>query len=83
MDGKPFSVGLVAAVGFFRSLSYFSSELTDRQAMRQSTFTDKVHMLGWLDSEFFENPESALVLQHCIVRYYGLVVFLVSLFSTV
>ncbi|KAF9646512.1 hypothetical protein BDM02DRAFT_3008899 [Thelephora ganbajun] len=53
VDGKPFSVELVAA------------------AMRQSTFTEKIEQLGWLAPGFFENSESALVLKHCILRYYG------------
>lgn len=53
VDGKPFSVELVAA------------------AMRQLTFMDKIHQLGWMDPVFFSGPGSTQVLQHCILRYYG------------
>lgn len=74
VDGKPFSVELVAAVGPFVTAS-FRQKLTNHQAMRQATFTDKIHQLGWLDPAFFNSPESAQVVQHCVLRYYGLVVF--------
>lgn len=61
---------------------HFSGELTNRQAMRQATFTDKIHQLGWLEPEFFESPESAQVVQQSILRYYGSVVFpTIPLFS--
>ena len=37
------------------------------------TFVDKIHQLGWLNPGFSEDSEGALVLQCCILRYYGLV----------
>ncbi|KAF9779250.1 hypothetical protein BJ322DRAFT_450903 [Thelephora terrestris] len=58
VDGKPFSVELVAA------------------AMRQSTFVDKIHELGWLNPGFLGNPDCVPVLQHCILRYHGFLTLL-------
>ena len=43
--------------------------------MRQSTFVDKIHQLGWLDPDFAWDLEGTSVLQYCIIRYYGLVGF--------
>ena len=43
--------------------------------MRQSTFVDQIHQLGWLGPGFIGDPESAPVLQRCMLRYYGLVGF--------
>lgn len=49
----------------------FRGGLINYQATRQSTFTDKIHELGWLNPEFWRDEDNIPVLQHCIVRYYG------------
>lgn len=70
VDGKPFSVELVAAVNRV-VFALFESKAHNHQVVRQSAFTDKIHQLGWLEPAFFESPDNGPVLQYCVLRYYG------------
>jgi hypothetical protein len=45
--------------------------LTLEQVLRQSTFTEKMVLIGWTGPSFFEIQEDAVALQHAIARYHA------------
>ncbi|KAG6329438.1 hypothetical protein ID866_9651 [Astraeus odoratus] len=53
MDDRIFSLDLIGAVS----------------VLRQSSFVQKMHDLGWTQPDFFDSEEDVVVLQHCIARY--------------
>ncbi|KAA1466623.1 hypothetical protein DENSPDRAFT_46315 [Dentipellis sp. KUC8613] len=56
----------------------FSVELTGA-VLRQATFVEKMHELGWTEPNFFDIPEEEVVLSHATVRYHA---FLDLMFSS-
>ena len=48
----------------------FSFDLVDA-VIRQCTFIDEMHNLGWLKPEFFNDEDNDLVLLHCLGRYHA------------
>ncbi|KAK0439253.1 uncharacterized protein EV420DRAFT_1279692 [Desarmillaria tabescens] len=39
--------------------------------LRQGSFVDKMHKLGWTDPEFFSSSEDEVALKHCMARYHA------------
>ena len=74
IDGRPFSLDLVGAVGL-RNTKSFSRGAYDRaeQVLRQNAFTEKMHQLCWSQPGFFESKEEEIVLHHCVARYHAYV----------
>ncbi|SJL08357.1 uncharacterized protein ARMOST_11720 [Armillaria ostoyae] len=39
--------------------------------LRQGSFVDKMHKLGWTEEDFFSSSEDEVVLKHCTARYHA------------
>ncbi|KAI6098581.1 hypothetical protein F5141DRAFT_432656 [Pisolithus sp. B1] len=57
-------------LGAYTDDRMFSIDLVGA-VLRQSSFTQKMHDLGWTEPGFFDSEEDAVVLKHCIARYKG------------
>lgn len=59
----------------------FSVELVSA-VIRQGSFIDRIHNLGWLDSGHFEGAATESILIHAIVRYHAYVYITILELST-
>ncbi|EIN11322.1 hypothetical protein PUNSTDRAFT_50377 [Punctularia strigosozonata HHB-11173 SS5] len=48
----------------------FSVELVGA-VLRQGSFVDKMHALGWTNPDYFRSADDEVVLKHCIARYHA------------
>ncbi|KAK0491665.1 hypothetical protein IW261DRAFT_1438902 [Armillaria novae-zelandiae] len=48
----------------------FSLDLTGA-VLRQGSFVDKMHNLGWTELDFFSSSEDEVALKHCTARYHA------------
>ncbi|KAI6101714.1 hypothetical protein EV401DRAFT_1876405 [Pisolithus croceorrhizus] len=60
----------IRMLGAYTDDRMFSIDLVGA-VLRQSSFTQKMHDLGWTEPGFFDSEEDAVVLKHCIARYKG------------
>ena len=44
-----------------------------QQVLRQNSFTEKMHLLGWSRPGYFESKEDEIALHHCVARYHAYV----------
>jgi len=73
-DGRPFSLDLVGAVGLCDTNPFsYGTHGRAAQVLRQDSFTEKMHQLGWSQPGFFDSKEDEVALHHCVSRYHAYV----------
>ncbi|KAK0189741.1 hypothetical protein F5146DRAFT_1052324 [Armillaria mellea] len=61
---------LSCIMGAYEDDRIFSLDLIGA-VLRQGSFVEKMHKLGWTEQDFFSSSEDEVVLKHCTARYHA------------
>ncbi|KIM61444.1 hypothetical protein SCLCIDRAFT_16109 [Scleroderma citrinum Foug A] len=67
---RPLARMIARVLGAYTDDRLFSVDLVGA-VLRQASFVQKMHDLGWTNPGFFDSEEDAIVLKHCITRYHA------------
>lgn len=73
-DDRIFSVELVGAVRRITVLSLDTDII--EQVLRQGSFINRMHKIGWTEPSYFNKASAKVSLQQCVARYHGYGFFL-------